>query len=68
MTTGKFAAPVLALSLLLALPAFALDLNQAKSNGMVGETNSGYIAAVKPSAEVNALVESINGQRIAQYR
>jgi uncharacterized protein len=51
------------LSLTLALPAFALDLDQAKSEGLVGETNMGYIAAVKPSPAVDALVMSINSQR-----
>jgi uncharacterized protein YdbL (DUF1318 family) len=58
----------LTLSLLLALPAFALDLDEAKSAGLVGETNMGYIAAVKPSAEVDALVQSINSQRKVVYQ
>jgi uncharacterized protein YdbL (DUF1318 family) len=54
--------------MLIALPVFALDLGQAKSGGLVGETNTGYLAAVKPSAEVDALVASINSQRKAQYQ
>ena len=58
----------LALSLLLALPAFALELGDAKSRGLVGETSSGYLAAVKPSGDVNSLVESINSQRKAHYQ
>ena len=58
----------LALSLLLALPAFALELGDAKSRGLVGETYSGYLAAVKPSGDVNSLVESINSQRKAHYQ
>lgn len=58
----------LALSLLLALPAFALELGDAKSRGLVGETSSGYLAAVKPSGDVNSLVESINSQRKAHYK
>lgn len=58
----------MSLSFLLALPVFALDLSQAKSSGQVGETNSGYIAAIKPSGEVEALVTSINSQRKAQYQ
>ena len=58
----------LALSLLLALPAFALDLGAAKSGGLVGETNSGYLAAVKPSGEVDNLVASINSKRKAHYQ
>jgi len=59
---------VMSLSLLMALPAFALDLSQAKSSGQVGETNTGYIAAIKPSEEVDALVANINSQRKAQYQ
>lgn len=58
----------LLLSLLLSVPAFALDLGDAKAQGLVGETASGYIAAVKPSADVNALIESINAQRKAHYQ
>jgi|WetSurMetagenome_2_1015567.scaffolds.fasta_scaffold717295_2 uncharacterized protein len=58
----------LSLSLLMALPAFALDLGEAKSSGLVGETNTGYIAAIKPSAEVNALVADINKQRQVYYQ
>ena len=57
----------LSLSLLMALPAFALDLGEAKSSGLVGETNTGYIAAVKPSAEVDTLVADINSQRKVYY-
>jgi uncharacterized protein len=57
----------LSLSLLMALPAFALDLGQAKSSGLVGETNTGYIAAIKPSAEVDTLVADINSQRKVYY-
>ena len=58
----------LALSLTLAMPAFALELDEAKAAGLVGETNMGYIAAVKPSAEVDALVMSINSQRKVYYQ
>lgn len=58
----------LLLSLLLSVPAFALDLGEAKAQGLVGETASGYIAAVKSSPEVNALVEDINAQRKAHYQ
>ena len=59
---------VLVVSLLVTLPAFALDLDAAKSSGLIGETNLGYIAAVKPSADVDALVTSINSQRKAHYQ
>lgn len=59
---------ILALSLMVILPAHALELGEAKSAGLVGETSSGYLAAVKPSNDVNALVESINSKRKAHYQ
>jgi len=55
--------------LLTAQPIFAIDLQTAKSQGLVGETPSGYLAAVKsPSPEVSALVESINAQRKQKFQ
>ncbi|MCP4008427.1 MAG: DUF1318 domain-containing protein [Proteobacteria bacterium] len=61
------------LPLLLALSVFslnasALDLNQAQAQKLVKETASGYLVAVKPSAEVNALIKKINAGRKAQYQ
>jgi hypothetical protein len=58
----------LALSLSIVLPAMALDLGEAKSKGLVGETSNGYIAAVKASGDVNELVKDINMQRKAHYQ
>jgi uncharacterized protein YdbL (DUF1318 family) len=58
----------LILSLLMALPAFALDLHDAKYQGLVGETISGYLAAVQPSSDVTALIDNINQQRKAYYQ
>ena len=66
--TSQKALGTLALSLLMALPAFALDLGEAKSAGLVGETSSGYLAMVKPSGEVDKLVASINSKRKAHYQ
>lgn len=56
------------LALLLATPALALDLDTAKARGLVGENINGYIGAVKPNAEVNTLVRSINAQRKSHYQ
>ena len=58
----------LALSLTMTMSALAMDLDEAKASGLVGETNMGYIAAVKPSPEVDALVVSINSQRKVYYQ
>jgi len=66
--TLRRALGALSLALCVALPAVALDLGAAKQQGLVGETNTGYLAAVKSSAEVDALVADINAQRKAQYQ
>jgi uncharacterized protein YdbL (DUF1318 family) len=58
--------------LLMFIPAVALglSLDQAKSQGLVGETPSGYIEAVgpAPSAAVTALVADINRRRKEEYQ
>lgn len=46
----------------------ALDLQDAKQSGLVGEQTNGYLGAVKPSSEVNALVKTVNDKRKAKYQ
>lgn len=58
---------LVALIALLACPAFALELHQARSAGLVGEKADGYVVARKPSAEVNALVAEVNAKRQQEY-
>jgi uncharacterized protein YdbL (DUF1318 family) len=57
--------PFVALSF--AFSAFALDLTAAKSQGLVGETASGYLGAVENNAEIQALIDDINAKRKAKY-
>ena len=64
----QWIAPALLALILFAVPASALDLAQAKSQGLVKETSTGYLAAVKPSGEVNSLVQKINAGRKAAYQ
>lgn len=54
-------------ALLCSVPGMALDLNTAKSMGLVGEQTNGYLGAVKSSADVDALVSEINRQRKEAY-
>ncbi len=63
------AALMLSISLPLSMPAFALSLDEAKSQGLVGEQSSGYLGVVSNSAnaEVKSLVQSINNKRKALY-
>jgi len=53
--------------LLLSPEIMALTLDQARQQGRVGETLSGYIAAVRQDAETQALVKQINDGRSKQY-
>ncbi|PVZ86681.1 DUF1318 domain-containing protein [Serratia sp. S1B] len=46
----------------------ALTLDEAKQQGRVGETLSGYIAPLKQDAETLDLVKKINQGRAEKYR
>ena len=49
--------------------AFAMDLDAAKRQGLVGERPDGYIGAVVGGrGDVQALVKDINNRRRAQYQ
>ena len=59
----------IALTLLLQ-NAWAVDLNSAKAQGLVGEANSGYLAAVKRpvNGEVQALIADVNAKRKTKFQ
>ncbi|TVS09853.1 MAG: DUF1318 domain-containing protein [Gammaproteobacteria bacterium] len=60
---------LLGLLLLLVLPAWALSLEAAKDQGLVGEQASGYLGIITApgSREVRELVESVNLRRRDEY-
>ncbi|ELW9440541.1 YdbL family protein [Pluralibacter gergoviae] len=61
----------IAIAALLALvcqSAQALTLEQARAEGRVGETLSGYLAPVAQDADTQALVARINSARSASYQ
>lgn len=59
----------LLLALLLLSPAaLALTLDEARGQGRVGETLTGYIAPLKQDQETLELVERINQGRKQQYQ
>jgi uncharacterized protein YdbL (DUF1318 family) len=60
---------VLLLGLLLAGTAFAVTLQEAKEQGLVGEQRDGYVGLVASNvpAEVQALVRQVNEQRRQRY-
>jgi hypothetical protein len=49
--------------------AWAVDIGAAKAQGLVGESVSGYLAAVTTpaSADVNALIAEVNAKRKAEF-
>src|SRR5262245_58191095 len=55
--------------MLLAMPAFALDLNSAKEQGLVGEMPNGLIGAVVApgSTAVQELTKTVNNGRTEIY-
>ena len=66
----KIARQLTILALLwLPMAANALDLQQAKSQGLVGELHNGYLASVgKSSTKVERLIADINRKRKAKYQ
>ena len=48
-------------------PAWAISLDDAKNQGLVGEQLNGYLGEVRSSSEISALVKSINSKRRAAY-
>lgn len=56
------------LMLCLPLTASAIDLQEAKAQGLVGESITGYLGVVKEAPGVAALVNDINRKRKASYQ
>lgn len=55
-------------SLFISSAAFALSLNEAKQQGLVGEQVSGYLGTVSTNSATTALVNDINAKRKAKYK
>jgi uncharacterized protein YdbL (DUF1318 family) len=57
-----------ALLLTLAAPALALDLDEARDQGLLGEQADGYVGIVaSPTPEVEKLAAEVNAKRRAHY-
>lgn len=52
---------------LLPTTVMAVNLQEAKAQGLVGEQASGYLGVIKSSAEVEQLVKSVNQARQQHY-
>ena len=51
-----------------AVNAFALDFQQARNQGLVGEKPDGYVAVVSGGAEAQNIVAEVNQKRKAAYQ
>jgi hypothetical protein len=59
----------IALGVALAVPAFALDLHEARAKGLLGEQWDGYVGIVaSPTPELEKLAAEINAKRRAHYQ
>jgi uncharacterized protein YdbL (DUF1318 family) len=67
---STFRVLLLATGLLISTFAFAIELDAAKKQGLVGERADGYLGVVvdNPSAEVVALVKDVNDKRRKAYQ
>lgn len=54
-------------AVLLSFSAWALTLQEAKDQALVGEMRNGYVGIAVSSAEVSALVNEVNEKRKAAY-
>ncbi len=55
------------MGMMLSFPAFALDLHEARSSGLVGEARTGYVEPMLERADVLELVADINSKRKQEY-
>lgn len=53
--------------MMLAFSAAAIELDQAKEQGLVGEQTDGYLGIVKSAEGVPDLVKEINAKRKSKY-
>ncbi len=61
----KFSLAIVALTI--TFSAWAISLDQAKQQGLVGEMANGYLGIVVTNPEVTSLVEEINKKRKSLY-
>ncbi|MBQ4848956.1 YdbL family protein [Pseudoalteromonas sp. MMG012] len=58
---------LVAIAFSMTFSALALTLTNAKSQGLVGETESGYLALVTSNPQAQALIKSVNAKRKSKY-
>ncbi len=55
-------------AMLFSIQAFAMDLAQARAQGLVGEKLDGYVAAITASPEAQAVANDVNVRRRTEYQ
>ena len=55
-------------TLILSFSVFALELPDAKEQGLVGEQTNGLLGVIEASQEATDLVEDINARRLVKYK
>ncbi|MCL1067952.1 YdbL family protein [Shewanella olleyana] len=64
----KLAIIALLTGLLVSVNAYALTLQQAKSQGLVGEQTNGYLGLVVNNTEAKQLMTEVNAKRKQHYQ
>ena len=59
---------IIVLAASLSFSAWALDLQQAKQQGLVGEQLNGLVGVVQANSEAKAVANDINRKRLASYQ
>ncbi len=61
---------ILMLTMLFSMAAFAVTLQEAKEQGLIGEQRDGYVGYVVEAipADVRELVEQVNAERRSRYQ
>ena len=54
-------------TLILSFSSFAIELTDAKEQGLIGEQSNGLLGVVKSSLEIEVLVKDINARRLSKY-
>lgn len=63
----KFLTSMTLIAMAFALPALAMDLQEARNTGLVGEARAGYVQAIGDNPEIAEFVADINAKRKAEY-
>lgn len=68
MFTAQLKKVLLVCLLLVAAPGWAMDLKQAKAEGLVGEQRNGYLGVVVNNPEARKVVSEVNAKRKKLYQ